>query len=230
METYAVTIGDGTYEIDAPDKAALRKAVTRLQVSLMGEENARRLAPAPTEAEKPSNTPRSILASAYLGGAQPTGQARKEFERGEAGGAIAVPMITGAIAAPVAAAKMLGSGATGFVAGEATHSGLKRMGVNDTVADYAGTGVSMLLGGGTAAAIMKGGLARGIKGKILSYFAKSGKSSSPEVVEETTKIVAKIMDLKNTQKLSDGQIINVLRELYAIPAKDARALLGLFGK
>jgi len=146
-------------------------------------------------------------------------------------GALTGAAATGVIAAPLAALKLAGSGATGFVAGEATHAGLKKFGVNDTVADYAGTGVSMLAGGGVGAGMVRGGVkgavAGKLKSKILSFFAGAGKKSSPEVMEEAMKIGSKILDLKNTQKLSDPQIINVLRELYALPAKDAREFMKL---
>jgi hypothetical protein len=88
----------------------------------------------------PSNTPQSILAAAHLGGKQPTGKAREEFERGGVEGALAVPMTIAAVPAAVGAGTGL---ATAAAAGR---TGLLAYGKNKLKRALVGAGIGGVLG------------------------------------------------------------------------------------
>lgn len=136
----------------------------------------------PAAAEKPSNTPASILGAAYLGGAQPVGAARREFEAGGQAGALAVPAVgaaalalPAAIAAPGATAANIGLGYLGSEAGErVARRGAKMLGASPQTTDTAGRVGSWVgaIGGpfGIAAAIERASL-RGLAADALARMA-----------------------------------------------------------
>jgi hypothetical protein len=104
-----------------PDATKIAKA-RELLAQLSPEDRAALQEMVRVRTQGPSNTPRSILAAAHLGGKQPTGLAREEFERGEVAGALAVPEVaTYAAGVPAAARGVAGLVAKRGGAGALSH-------------------------------------------------------------------------------------------------------------
>lgn len=210
-----------------------------MQLGRMGEANARRLAPAPearpTSPYGPSpmnpmagsvGVPLPIQSSADPG----------EVERGvQAGAGTAAVTGTAIAAAPIvrSLAKAVGTGA---VVDYAAEKGLQKVGVPEPIAEIAGTAAGVATGGGVARPkkvlsfikfLMRFSGKKGLKKGAEKAAKKAVTGAVGNAMEEATQIANKIRQLKQAQKLSDPQVVNALRELYGIAAKDAREMIKL---
>jgi hypothetical protein len=124
----------------------------------------------------PSNTPRSILAAAHLGGQQPTGLGREQFERGEREGALSVPVAGVAAAGGAAALAHPWLTAGSVAAAEGGYLGAKALGAGDKTAAGVGIVAGMTPGALAAKALRMGvGAVTGAAStKVLGGSAKEG--------------------------------------------------------
>lgn len=118
-----------------------------------------------TSSGQPSNTPASILGAAYLGGAQPTGVRREEFERGAEAGAMAVPAVASlALGGPALQVAKRGLALAATPGGGAVIGGLE--GASDGP-------MGALEGAAKGAA---GGYIAGVPGKVLQFLTRFKKA------------------------------------------------------
>lgn len=174
METYGVTIAGETYDIDAPDEKSLRKAVTRLYIEKTSEENARRGSnPRERSRLREDSSFADVMAwrqnaMGDLGRSEP--QTPQEAKEGGWGAATGLA-VAGTIAAPVAAAKAMGRGATAYAVEEGVDLGAQAAGVSpywsDKIADAAG--ILSFIG----------------PGKLVKFIQRLGRKKAKEELKES---------------------------------------------